>query len=107
MKSKIDRIKFLLNEVYNKLHNISEDSFHETLTSIRNMLSESKELKTYLLAHFAMSELKTFEPELTKLSKQISETFDNTITKKKLEINKISEKIKCTQNRKKLAHYHR
>ncbi len=107
MKNKIERIKFLLSEAHKNLCNITEDNFDETLLRVKKMLAESQKNKSYLLAKFSMPELKIFEPELTKLSKQISETFDNIIEKKRQDIAVVADRIKFVQNQKKLVNYHR
>ncbi len=105
MKSKLERIFFLLNEVYKNLNDISEENFDKTMSRVRNLLSESQKHKTFLLKNFSKAELMKFEPYLTNLTKQIKESFDNISENKKLEIEKVRLQIQYTQNRKKLVNY--
>ncbi len=105
MKSKIERINFLLTEANNRLSKISENNFDETLSVVKGMLNESQKHKAFLLSSYSKAELKIFEPDLTKLTKQIKECFDNIIENKKIEIDKVRTQIKYTQNRKKLVNY--
>ncbi len=105
MKSKIERIKFLLNEAYRSLNSITESNFDETLRNVKAMLDESRKHRAFLLAGYSKAELKVFEPDLTKLTKQIKDCFDNNIKNKKLEVDKVLRQIKYTQNKKKLVNY--
>ncbi len=105
MKSKIERIIFILNEVYKNLNNIGEENFDKTMSHVRSLLNESQRHKAFLLENFSKDELENFEPYLTNLTKQIKESFDNIIEKKKIEIEKVRLQIQYTQNRKKLVNY--
>ena len=107
MENTIERIKFLLTETESKLNNLKDENFDVSLSEINAMLAESQKHKNLLLAQYKMRDLKAFEPELTRLSKQISELFDNIIKKKRRDLDTITEKMKSVQNRKKLANYHR
>lgn len=107
LKKRIERIKYLLSEADNQMLKVTNENFYSTLTRVKQLLKESRENKFYLLSKYDVSELKTFEPELTNLTKQVAETFDNIGKKKKLELTALAERIKSVQNQKKLVNYHR
>ncbi len=104
---RIERIKCLLIEAKSRMLAITDENFDAKLTEVRQLLKESREHKYYLLSRYSVSELKAFEPELTNLTKQVAETFDNIGKRKKSELLILAERIKFVQNQKKLVNYHR
>ena len=107
MKDKVGKIKYLLTEVLKNLNQIKSSNFEEIFPKIKSLLDESQKYKKFLLSNYSKNELKIFEPDLTKLAKQIKESFDNIAKAKKLEMAKIAEQIQYTQNKKKLIYYNR
>ncbi len=107
MKDRIEKIKYLLDQVLKSLNEITNENFEQAFPRIKSMLYESQKHKKFLLSNYSKNELKIFEPDLTKLAKQIKESFDNIAKAKKLEMAKIAEQIQYTQNKKKLIYYNR
>ena len=104
---RIERIRYLISEAGRQMLSATNMDFDEKLTRVRQLLKESREHKFYLLSKYSITELKPFEPELTSLTKQVSEIFDNIGKKKKSELMILAERIKFVQNQKKLVNYHR
>ena len=107
IRKRIDRIKFLLKESYNKMNGITDERFNQTFAEVKSMLKESQDHKYFILAKYSQSELTAYEPELTELTKQVSGIFDNIIEKKNNELIILAKRIKIVQNQKKLVNYHR
>ena len=107
MKDKVGKIKYLLTEVLKNLNQIKSSNFEEIFPKIKSLLDESQKYKKFLLSNYSKNELKIFEPDLTKLAKQIKESFDNIAKAKKLEMAKLAEQIQYIQNKKKLIYYSR
>ncbi len=107
MKDKVGKIKYLLTEVLKNLNQITSSNFEEVFPKIKSLLDESQKHKKFLLSNYSKNELKIFEPDLTKLAKQIKESFDNIAKAKKLEMAKLAEEIQYIQNKKKLIYYNR
>ena len=107
MKDKVGKIKYLLTEVLKNLNQITSSNFEEVFPKIKSLLDESQKYKKFLLSNYSKNELKIFEPDLTKLAKQIKESFDNIAKAKKLEMAKLAEEIQYIQNKKKLIYYNR
>ncbi len=105
MNERIERINALLSEANKSLNAITNENFDKTMADVKTMLNESLKHRAFLLTNFSEEELKNFEPDLTRLTKQIKESFDNIIANKKTEIEKIRLQIEYTQNRKKLVNY--
>lgn len=107
INKRIERIKFLLNESYQKMNGITDDTFTSTFAEVKTLLEESQEHKYFILSKYSPTELKAYEPELTKLTKHVAELFDNIIEKKNNELMILANRIKFVQNQKKLVNYHR
>ena len=97
----------MLTEVLKNLNQITSSNFEEVFPKIKSLLDESQKHKKFLLSNYSKNELKIFEPDLTKLAKQIKESFDNIAKAKKLEMAKLAEEIQYIQNKKKLIYYNR
>ncbi len=104
---RVERIRYLISEAGRQMLSATNMDFDEKLAHVRQLLKESREHKIYLLSKYSIAELEQFEPELTKLTKQVSEIFDNIGKKKKSELMILAERIKFVQNQKKLVNYHR
>ncbi len=107
MQKKIEQIKNLLKEANERMSHLTNDNFDESFPEIKGMLADSQKQKNALLAVYPPAELKVFEPELNLLTKQLTESFDNIIKKKREDLSILAEKIKSVQNKMKLANYHR
>jgi hypothetical protein len=105
MKDKIERIRFLLKEANKSLNEITNNNFEKNLLYVKNVLKESQKHKLFLIEKYSKDELMIFESDLTNLAKEIKKTFDSIIENKKLELDKIKEQIRRTQNQKKLVNY--
>ena len=107
MQKKIELIKFLLKKANEKMNHLTNDNFDESFSEIKGLLAESHKHRNALLAVYPPAELKVYGPELNLLTKQLSESFDNIIKKKREDLGILADKIKSVQNKRKLANYHR
>jgi hypothetical protein len=105
MKDKIERIKSLLNEANKSINSIANNNFDQNFSYVKKLLNESQKDKSFLLANYSKEELMIFEPELTKLTKQLKKSFDNIIENKKLELDRIKGQMRHKLNQKKLVNY--
>lgn len=92
-------------EAYERMQNIDDDNFDQTIKIVRDLLTKTKEMKEYLLKVYSINDLKHFDSELTKLTKLIKNCFDNIIEQKKAKLDETIVLIKQSQNKKKLVNY--
>lgn len=100
LKNDLDKILF-------NLQNVSENTYESRMEFINNTLAKVKKRREELLNIHPAEELKRFNPELEIYIKQIVEKFDNIISEKKVEQERISSELKKINNQKKLSNYSR
>lgn len=105
LESKIEKIKLLLLQADKELNKIDSEGFDIIFPKVKKLLQESKVNKSYLLKNYSLTQLTSYNKELTDLTKQIKKSFDDIIEKKRKEMDRISFEMKSIQNRKKLVNY--
>ncbi|MHB8578578.1 MAG: hypothetical protein ACYDA4_01815 [Ignavibacteriaceae bacterium] len=107
LQSEINNIKSLLNGVLQVLNSMDDKNFYDNLSKAKLGMERMAELKLSLKKTFHYDELKKFDPELVKITKQIQESFDNLCTKKKNQFAELGKEIAALRNKSKLVNYYR
>ncbi|MCU7495305.1 MAG: hypothetical protein HF314_05800 [Ignavibacteria bacterium] len=104
---KIREIALSLEAIMADLQGINEENFEATMAAINEKTAKINALKLELKASYDRETLSKYEPGLIKLTKQLSNKFDNIISKVKTEKDAIGLELRNIQNKKKLANYNR
>ncbi|MGE5431764.1 MAG: hypothetical protein ACM3QX_11855 [Syntrophomonadaceae bacterium] len=107
LELKIKEISSILQGLLQAMDGLNDENFEATMAEFKSKTSRIDELKFQLKTAYEPETLSKYEPEVIKLTKQLSNKFDNIITKVKTEQNAIGLELKNIQNKKKLANYNR
>ncbi|MCU7491433.1 MAG: hypothetical protein HF312_05795 [Ignavibacteria bacterium] len=100
-------ISSILQELLSALDGLNDENFEATMGVVNAKKRRIDEIKLQLKSTYEPEMLSKYEPGLIKLTKQLSNKFDNIITKVKTEQNAIGLELKNIQNKKKLVNYNR
>jgi hypothetical protein len=103
----IAELKSLLQEILFDVERIDEGNFDQNTRMSKVNIEKVNSLREQLKNNYDIAALRKFDPELVYLAKQIKNSYDNVIRKKKLEAEKVLKDIKTLQNSKKLTSYKR
>lgn len=107
LELKIRELNSNLEWILESLEGLSDENFEALMAEINEKTLRINDLKLQLKTDYDQETLSKYEPGLIKLTKQLSNKFDNIITKVKTEQNAIGLELKNIQNKKKLANYNR
>lgn len=107
LQTEIDKIKFLLKKVLSDLDLVESGEFQKNFDNAKERMISFQKLKNELIKDYPVEELKKYDAELTMLTKQINNKYDNIIEVKKKLMQEIELRMKLLQNRKKLINYSR
>ncbi len=107
LKKEIEKLKDIFNHVLVFLNEMNDENLRYNLEKAKVMMQNAHYLRKELLSGFEIEELKYFDDDLSKITKQVSDKFDNIITNKRLELEIVSKKLILMQNQKKLINYSR
>lgn len=107
LQDKTRKIKVLLENIYNNLNNIAEDSFEEAMARIDADFKIIEGIREELKQFYDDKTLKKLNNEFNKIIKQIKHLFDNKIEIIKNEQEKLKSEIQKLENQKKLSNYER
>ncbi|MGE5352883.1 MAG: hypothetical protein ACM3P0_12420, partial [Acidobacteriota bacterium] len=103
LELKINEISSVLQDLLVLLDGLNDENFFAQMAEFNAKTSRIDELKLQLKTTYEPEILRQYEPGLIKLTKQLSNKFDNIITKVKTEQNAIGLELKNIQNKKKLV----
>lgn len=107
LEQKIIKTRQFLTQALFFLREFKEKREPGSLNNAKEMVKKVELLKRELLKDYEIEDLKNFDPILTNIAKQISDTFDNIIRDKNLEMSIVAKKLKLLQNQKKILNYSR
>lgn len=107
LELKIKEISSILESLLKSLESLNGENFEATMAEFTAKTRKVDDLKIELKNSYDQEVLLKFEPGLMKLTKQLSNKFDNIITKVKTERDAVALELKNIQNKKKLANYNR
>ncbi|HEX2869586.1 MAG TPA: hypothetical protein VHO03_21255 [Ignavibacteriales bacterium] len=107
LELKIRELSSEMEWMLSSLDNLSDENFEAKMKEINRKTLRIKDLKQQLKADYDMDALRKFEPGLLKLTKQLSNKFDNIIIKVQTEKDAVALELENIQNKKKLANYNR
>ncbi len=105
LEKKINKLKFYFLLALKELNELTHENFSDNLATAKSCMQDAEILKNELKKEYKYEVLKPYEKELMKITKQIREKYDNIVESKKLEMARISERIRFIQNKKKLVNY--
>ncbi len=106
LNDRIEKIKFDLSCILDKLENLDDDNFDQNISLINNAISETKRGKKALNSINEKNFLES-DKSINIITKKIKIKLDNVIEKKENDLKSLSSELNNLNNQKKLALYKR
>lgn len=105
LRDDIQNIKLILTDILNVLNKINTENFDQLFPKANELTKSVVKKREELRQLYPEETLRSFNPELDIILKEINKKSDSVLLELKTEQNKVSEELKNSINKKNLAKY--